>query len=101
MNNNFFEPDNFQDDFYGWLTNQISHTAITVTFLYLTGLIYFALFFFVIWETVHYFISRDFIDCIEDLFFELSGIIIFLDADKYLTPYLVVFLLLAIKRMIK
>lgn len=94
-------PENFKDDLYGWLTNQISHTAVTVAFLYLTGWVYFALIFWIAWEFIHYVASRDLADCIEDLYFELSGIVIFLNADKCLIPYLVLFLLLAIKRIIK
>ena len=92
-------PSNFKEDLYGWITNQISHTAISTLWAYLTGDWKYALIFWIIWETVHVVMSRDVQDFFEDLFFEISGLIIVLYPETYIPIYLIIFTMLAIRRI--
>lgn len=96
---NLSNPDNFKDDPYAWLTNQISHTAVSFTFAYLTGLVYPTLVFWLVWELRHYLMSNDLADSLEDLFFELSGLLLFVCPDEYMPIYLVVFSILGLRRI--
>lgn len=78
MNLTFFNPDNFNNDPYGHLTNQISHVSASLFVVYwFSGLWPLLAVFWLVWEGLQLSKSKDLKDFLEDLFFELSGIFIF------------------------
>ncbi len=88
---NYFSPNDFEGDDYGWLTNQLAHNIagyILTTFVFSciyifnnnTSILNTSLIigvFWVVWEIRHLVISKNWKDFIEDLFFELSGVTLF------------------------
>lgn len=98
---NFFKPADFKDDIYGWLTNQMGHVSASFTICYLTNhWISFAIF-WLIWEIRHFIITKNFRDFIEDLFFELSGVLIFLYQKPPLYLVIGVIILILIEKIYK
>lgn len=71
----FFAPDNFKDDPYGHATNQISHCALSLFLCYASGMPLLIAAGWMMWEGYHLIVSRDWKDGLEDLFFELSGVV--------------------------
>jgi len=92
-----FKPDDFKNDIYGWLTNQLAHVIgsfFIVVFvfslvLFFTEPIVFSIsigvsIFWVLWELRHLYISKNVKDFLEDMFFELSGVGMFYLVFNYL-----------------
>jgi hypothetical protein len=71
-----FRPQDFRDKPYYWLLNQFGHIGLGLLFAWLISPL-FALIFFVVWELVQYVISKDWKDGLEDLTFELLGVLAF------------------------
>ncbi len=86
----FFAPDDFGGNLYSFMTNQISHCAISFVACYLIGGWYFVAIFWLAWEIYHLLKSKNWNDFIFDLTFELSGVLIFI----YLKPALICVILL-------
>jgi len=87
----FFKPNDFKDDNYGWLTNQISHSALSFVLIYYFSFIFnykyvcvFFILFWLIWEIRHYLQTKNLTDLVEDLFFEISGILIYINVFVFL-----------------
>lgn len=108
----FFAPSDFSDDPYGWLTNQISHTAASFTIFYSfyhllniftnPSLIKLSIPFFIfwlVWESYHLIKSKDINDFFQDLFFELSGILIFIKPVVFLPILLIGLVFMFLKRI--
>lgn len=96
-----FKPDDFKDNNYGWLTNQLAHVkgsyvlsvfvfsiciflSPIVNFVFKTNTIadvfnasVGVVVFWLLWESRHLYISKNIKDFFEDLFFELSGVALF------------------------
>jgi len=86
----FFAPDDFGGNLYSFMTNQISHCAISFVACYLIGGWYFVASFWLVWEIYQLNKSKNLQDFIFDLTFELSGVLIFI----YLKPALICVILL-------
>lgn len=104
--NLFSEPNDFKDNPYGWLTNQVGHLSLSfVLTLYLSLLIgdlyapisIGAL--WLIWEISQYKKSNNFIDVIEDLIFEIGGVLIFINWNIFLPLSILVLILCLIRRL--
>lgn len=102
----FSEPNDFKDNPYGWLTNQVGHLSLSfVLTLYLSLLIgdlyapisIGAL--WIIWEINQYRKAKNFTDAIEDLIFELGGILVFINWVIFLPLSILVLFLLLIRRL--
>ncbi len=100
------EPNDFKDNPYGWLTNQVGHLSLSfVLTLYLSlliGDIYSSIsigVLWVIWEINQYRKAKNFTDVIEDLIFELGGILIFINWVIFLPLSILVLILLLIRRL--
>lgn len=102
-----FKPNDFENNFYGWLTNQISHTALSCSVVFLFMLIpifnvwvfaFIFSIFWIFWEIRHLKISGNLKDFYQDLFFELSGIVIFI-FPKYLIFVVLVFIISILKNI--
>lgn len=100
------EPNDFKDNPYGWLTNQVGHLSLSfVLTLYLSLLIgdlyapisIGAL--WLIWEISQYKKSNNFIDVIEDLIFEIGGVLIFINWNIFLPLSILVLILCLIRRL--
>jgi len=97
---NLFKPNSFKDNFYGWLSNQVGHVSLSCAIMVLisfTGInaIYSAIalsLFWVLWEIRHLKITGDLKDFMQDLYFELSGVFVFL-FPYYLIGVVLVFVL--------
>ena len=76
-----FKPQDFKGNPYYWLLNQFSHIGLGLLLSWLISP-YIALIFFVVWEVVQYFNSKDYKDGIEDLIFECFGVVLFLFLNK-------------------
>ena len=102
----FFKSNSFDNDPYGWLTNQISHTAASFTVMYGLGFLFnfksaallFGLF-WLVWEIRHYLQTRNKRDFFEDMFFELSGIAIYLCTVVFLPLMIIVTIIILINRL--
>lgn len=71
-----FKPQFFKNNPYGFLTNQIAHLGFSFFLAYWLGDFFWAVaVFWVIWEVIHLICSRNLKDFIEDLFFELGGVV--------------------------
>jgi len=68
----FFSPQDFSENPYGWLTNQISHSAVSFFAAYWLGLVP-VITFWIIWECYHLSKSKNLKDFLEDLYFEITG----------------------------
>ena len=74
----FFKPDKFRDNPYGYLTNEISHVAVSLFIVYWLPVLAIPLLVcWLLWELYHLYLSKDWVDYLEDLFYEWSGIICF------------------------
>ncbi|MFY7672129.1 hypothetical protein ACOSP6_13680 [Tenacibaculum sp. MEBiC06402] len=100
------EPNDFKDNPYGWLTNQVGHLSLSfVLTLYLSLLIgdlYAPItigVLWLIWEISQYKKSNNFIDVIEDLIFELGGVLIFINWVIFLPLSIVLLILCLIRRL--
>lgn len=99
-----FKPNGFEGDFYGWLTNQVSHVAFSCSVVFMfsmfnpVGWVSLAVFSasWAAWEIRHLKQTGNFKDFYQDLFFELSGIVIFI-FPKYLIFVYLVFVISIIK----
>lgn len=94
----FFAPNNFRDNPYGWLTNQIGHTSASFVLCYLPIIpwvyngdltwspIHYIVIavFWLLWETRQLIDSGDREDYFEDLFYELSGVVLFVSPLPWL-----------------
>ena len=90
----YFKSNNFKGDLYGWQTNQLGHSFITVLFVGLTGWFWFPLCFWILKEGIDFVISRDWKDCLEDLSFELYPLLLlFISYTKILIIVYVVYYL--------
>lgn len=92
--NEFSEPSSFGGSPYSWLTNQLGHGTVSFLFCYFTGWWKLLSLFWIAWELNHYRKSKDLKDFIEDIVFEMSGVLIFLFSDTFLIPSLVLLFVL-------
>lgn len=97
----FSVSDSFESDPYAWITNQISHISFSFVICYLTGMWHVIGLLWIYWELKHYKESKDKKDLIEDLFFELSGVFIFLFGDIPLIISVLVLIVLFSTRVYK
>jgi len=97
----FKEPSSFEKDHYSWLTNQIGHISFSFTICYLFNIWIPILLFWIFWEIKHLIESKDWKDFFEDLFFELSGVFIFIYGDLPLILSIVILILLLCIRVNK
>lgn len=97
----FSESDSFDKSPYSWLTNQIGHISFSFVLCYFTGWWILISLLWFLWEVKHYLESKDFKDFVEDLFFELSGPMIFLFGDKGLILSIFVLIVLFSLRVYK
>lgn len=73
------KPQKFSDP-YAHVTNQISHVALSFTVIWLTNALFIIMAAWLVWETYHFFLGgRDYQDFAEDLGFEWSGGLIFVE----------------------
>lgn len=108
---NSFPAQSFEGDWYGWIKNQFGHTCMTYI-----ACIYFCLAweyswailagFWLWWEIRHYIKTKDELDLREDLFFELSGVGLYLLGSHWAAyvsgiVYLSILIGLTIKKRIK
>lgn len=80
----FIAPEEFKDP-YAHMTNQISHISFSLFLTwFISGIFSFTVAavaivsLWVAWEAYHYYLTKNKVDFIEDLFFELSGVGIFI-----------------------
>lgn len=99
--NMFKTGDSFENDPYGWVTNQIGHISLSFVLCYFTGLWQLILAAWIVWEINHFLQSKDWKDLFEDLFFELSGVFIYLYGDVPLIFSIVILILLLCLRVSK
>lgn len=74
-----FKPNDFASHPYGWLTNQGSHVGFSLFLTYCFNFIelyYIVAVFWIVWEVVQLIKSKNVKDFANDLFFELSGVVI-------------------------
>lgn len=108
---NSFPPQNFEGNWYYWLMNQWGHTTMTYFACIVFGLLskyawIVLLVFWFIWELRHYVMTKDNLDFIEDLYFEWSGIGLFLLGNNWTAYvggliYITSLITLAIKKRIR
>lgn len=72
----YFKASNFEGDLYGWQTNQLGHSFITVLIIGLTNCFWLPLCFWLLKEGIDLLLSRDWKDCLEDLSFELYPLLL-------------------------
>lgn len=97
----FSDSNSFSNSPYSWLTNQIGHIAFSFIICYYTGAWFIVSMLWIYWELKHYSKSKDLKDLVEDLFFELSGVFIFLFTDIPLALSIIVLIVLFLVRVYK
>jgi len=76
-----FKPQNFENQPYYWLLNQLGHTTLGVLISWFINP-YIAILFIIVWEVIQYFKSKDWKDGLEDAIFVILGAIIYLFFSK-------------------
>lgn len=97
----FKQPEDFSGDVYGWMTNQIGHVSVSFLICYISGTWIPLLIFWLSWEIWQFIKSREenLQDLIEDLFFEIGGVMIFIYGDIPLYIVIGVFIIMLIKKI--
>lgn len=99
----FFYPRDFKGDPYGWLTNQLSHTfGSLIACLFMPY--WFVGSFWLVWEARHFYKTRNLVDMLEDLLYELNGLafwFFFFVQPEYVTYYALLYVGITISILIQ